>query len=251
MTRPGFFAHLRETSRLAAESAVETLLPPVVAALALLALAASFPGTGSLDSLPFPAWLNAGLAVAAASYGAFTALLHLMDEMERRGILQEALAAPLGGSALALAWLLPSAAAGFAAGLLVLGLGGRITGLEMDLPLLGPLLLSAAFFAGLALPAWLFLSRSWVQAFRLYFLPLLVLAGALAPASAWGPLARALILFDPAYQGAASLRGLLSAPSSPAGLRPFWYLAILFALSAGFWTFSLDLSRRGLGLRTR
>ena len=246
---PGFFAHLRETSRLVMETAAEAVLPPVVLAMAALALAASFPGAGAMEGLTLPVWLTAGLAVAAASYGAFTAFFHLMEEMEKKSILQEALASPLGGGSLAFAWLLPTTAAGFVAGFLVLALGGRITGLELNLPPLGPLFLTAAFFAGLALPAWLFFPRGWAQAFRLYVLPLLVLAGGLAPASAWSPLSRTLILLDPAYQGAASLRGLLTEPQT--GLHPLWYLAILFALSAGFWSFSLDLCRRGIGLRTR
>ncbi len=246
---PGFFAHLRETGRLTVAAAAETVLPPVVLALAALALAASFPGSPAVEGLALPTWLAGGLAVATAAYGAFAALFRLVEEMEAKGILQEALAAPLGGGALALAWLLPAAGAGFAGGFLVLALGGRIAGFPLEPATLGPLAFTAAFFAGLALPAWLFLPRSWAPAFRLYVLPLLVLAGALAPASAWAPAARALILLDPAYQGAVSLRGFLL--PSPPGIHPLWFTGILLALSAGFWSFSIDICRRGLGLRTR
>ncbi len=246
---PGIPAHLKETTQIVLEGAAETILPPAVLSLCVLALAASHPAPPSLEGLTLPAWLTAGLAAAAASYGAFSALLHLMEQMEVRGILREVLAAPLGGGGLALAWLLPSTLAGFAAGLVVLGLGGRITGLETTLPPLAPLLLSAAFFAGLALPAWLFLPQNWGTPFRLYILPLLVLGGALAPAEAWSSTARGLLLLDPAYQGAAALRGFLSPATR--GIQPVWLLGILLALSAGFWSFSLDLCRRGLGLRTR
>ena len=249
MRNSAFAAHLGETSRLVLDRAAETIFPPSILAVTFLGLIASIPGAPLVEGLPFASWLAAGFAAAAAALGAFRSLLRLMEDLEERGILQEALASPMGGISLALAWLLPATGAGFAAGFLVLGLGGRLTGLPWRPASAAPLLLTAAFFSGLALPAWLLLPPRWRTPFRLYALPLLVLAGAFAPAFAWSPFSRTLVLFDPVFQGAAALRGVLGEPVG--GIHPLWYLAVLFALSAGFWTFSLDLCRRGLGLRTR
>jgi len=260
----GFRTHLGEATLAVGRRTPFTLFPSTFFFLLLVTAAyeiggclAFRDGAEPVAGLAPAAFLVGVLAVAAAALASFLAAIRLLEDLRRTGLLIEVLAAPLAGWAAALAWLLPATLAGLVSGVAVLLMAAGYGAAPWGVLHLLPLLSAAALFAALGLLLWSFLSAAWLEAVKLYLLPLLVLFAVVFP---WGGKGvGSLALVNPLHHASRALHVLMLDVAGQEALLAdergslalVVSVAAAVALPAGAWLLALGLNHLGAGIRSK
>ncbi len=244
------WAHAGDTWSILKGNLASSVLPEIIIGSTIIYLLSLVPGLPKLEGFTYIEFAGIGISVGVACFSAYRTVILLLDQMWERGILGEVLGAPVGTWLPVLVWLFSGAFAGTLAGTFMMLVPGRAAGLSPVFLGMVPIFLVSSFFSAIGVVSWVFLGETWRKWLTRYVLPfIIILSGIFFPFEQAGPFGQVLLLVDPVFHGACFLKETFKNSGNPFGA--LFSLGVLLPLTTGSWFFALDLSRRGIGLRTR